>query len=67
MNDMDELEKRIGGSGRLGKRRADPVTVRFAGGHPPYGPIATAGEPECEYEAGPRGLALLALRLPALG
>ena len=42
----------VGGSGRIGKRRADPVTVQFAGGHTPYGPIA----------AGDRGIRYFTLR-----
>jgi len=29
----------VGGSGRVGKRRADPVTVQYAGANTPYGPI----------------------------
>lgn len=29
----------VGGSGRVGKRRADPMTVQYAGANTPYGPI----------------------------
>jgi hypothetical protein len=29
----------IGGGGRVGKLRADPLTVQYAGGNTPYGPI----------------------------
>ena len=39
-HETNQFQVFVGGSGRLGKRRADPVTVQFAGGHTPYGPIA---------------------------
>lgn len=29
----------VGGGGRLGKKRVDPLTVQYAGGDTPYGPI----------------------------
>jgi hypothetical protein len=29
----------VGGGGRVGKLRADPLTVQYAGGNTPYGPI----------------------------
>ena len=29
----------VGGSGKVGKIRTDPVTVQYAGAHTPYGPI----------------------------
>ncbi len=29
----------VGGGGTVGKARTDPVTVQYAGGHTPYGPI----------------------------
>ena len=47
-HETNQFQVFVGGSGRLGKRRADPVTVQFAGGHTPYGPIA-AGERGVEY------------------
>lgn len=34
----------VGGSGKVGKLRADPVTVQYAGGHTPYGPIVAGDE-----------------------
>lgn len=39
-HETNQFQVFVGGSGRLGKLRADPVTVQFAGGHTPYGPIA---------------------------
>ena len=39
-HETNQFQVFVGGSGRIGKRRADPVTVQFAGGHTPYGPIA---------------------------
>ena len=39
-HETNQFQVFVGGSARLGKRRADPVTVQFAGGHTPYGPIA---------------------------
>ena len=39
-HETNQFQVFVGGTGRLGKRRADPVTVQFAGGHTPYGPIA---------------------------
>jgi hypothetical protein len=33
----------VGGSGRVGKLRADPVTVQYAGANTPYGPIHAEG------------------------
>ena len=39
-HETNQFQVFVGGSGRLGKRRADPVTVQFAGGHTPYGPIS---------------------------
>ena len=38
----------VGGGGRVGKLRADPLTVQYAGGHTVYGPIA-AGEDGVRY------------------
>ncbi len=34
----------VAGGGTVGKLRADPVTVQYAGGHTPYGPIHAEGE-----------------------
>ena len=34
----------VGGGGRVGKLRADPLTVQYAGGHTPYGPIFAEAE-----------------------
>ena len=42
-HETNQFQVFVGGSGSLGKRRADPVTVQFAGGHTPYGPIAAEG------------------------
>ena len=47
-HETNQFQVFVGGSGRLGKRRADPVTVQFAGGHTPYGPIA-AGDRGIQY------------------
>ena len=55
-HETNQFQVFVGGSGRLGKRRADPVTVQFAGGHTPYGPIA----------AEDRGIQYFTLR-PGLG
>ncbi len=38
----------VGGGGKVGKIRTDPVTVQYAGGHTPYGPI-TAEERGIDY------------------
>ena len=47
-HETNQFQVFVGGSGRLGKRRADPVTVQFAGGHTPYGPI-TAEDRGIQY------------------
>lgn len=47
-HETNQFQVFVGGSGRLGKHPADPVTVQFAGGHTPYGPI-TAGERGVQY------------------
>lgn len=47
-HETNQFQVFVGGSGRIGKRRADPVTVQFAGGHTPYGPIA-AGDRGIQY------------------
>jgi len=38
----------VGGGGQVGKIRTDPVTVQYAGGHTPYGPI-TAEDRGIDY------------------
>ncbi|MDX1433162.1 MAG: hypothetical protein R3286_12010 [Gammaproteobacteria bacterium] len=38
----------VGGSGRLGKKRLRPLSVQFAAGHTPYGPIV-AGDDGVRY------------------
>ena len=47
-HETNQFQVFVGGSGRIGKRPADPVTVQFAGGHTPYGPI-TAGDRGIQY------------------
>ena len=39
-HETNQFQVFVGGTGRIGRRRADPVTIQFAGGHTPYGPIA---------------------------
>ena len=34
----------VGGGGTVGKLRADPLTVQYAGANTPYGPITAEGE-----------------------
>ena len=47
-HETNQFQVFVGGSGRLGKLPTDPVTVQFAGGHTPYGPIA-AGDRGIQY------------------
>ncbi len=38
-HETNQFQVFVAGSGRMGKKPANPVTVQFAGGHTPYGPI----------------------------
>ena len=49
---VDQFQVFVGGSGRIGKRSADPVTVHFTKAQTPYGPLA----------AGPDGLSYIVVR-----
>ena len=51
-HETNQFQVFVHGSGRLGKRSADPLSVQFAGGHTPYGPIV----------AGDRGIKYFTLR-----
>lgn len=42
-HEVNQFQVFVGGDGRLGKKAAGPMTVQYAGGHTPYGPIE-AGE-----------------------
>ena len=43
-HDTDQFQVFVAGAASFGKHRVEPVTVHYAGGHTPYGPIVTAGE-----------------------
>jgi len=43
-HETNQFQVFVGGSGRMGKMPAKPVTVQFAGGHTPYGPIVAFDE-----------------------
>lgn len=43
-HDTDQYQVFINGSAVFGKKPIGPLTVHFAGGHTPYGPILTQGE-----------------------
>jgi hypothetical protein len=43
-HDTDQYQVFIHGNARFGKKPIGPVTVHFAGGHTPYGPILTENE-----------------------
>jgi len=47
-HETDQFQVFVEGSGRMGKKPVDPVTVQFAAGHTPYGPIV-AGEAGIRY------------------
>jgi hypothetical protein len=47
-HEVNQFQVFVGGDGRMGKRPAGPVTVQYASGHTPYGPIA-AGEAGVSY------------------
>jgi len=38
-HECDQFQVVVGGSGRVGKRQARPLTVQYANAHTPYGPI----------------------------
>lgn len=47
-HEVDQFQVFVGGDGRIGKHDARPVSVHFAAGHTPYGPIV-AGESGVSY------------------
>jgi hypothetical protein len=51
-HEVNQFQVFVAGSGKFGKKDAAPLTVHYAGGHTPYGPIA----------AGPQGVSYFTLR-----
>jgi len=47
-HEVNQFQVFVGGNGKMGKQEAQPVTVHYAGGHTPYGPI-TAGDAGVQY------------------
>lgn len=47
-HETNQFQVFVGGSGRFGKKPAVPLTVQYASGHTPYGPI-TAGDDGVVY------------------
>ncbi len=47
-HEVDQFQVFVGGDGRIGKHDAAPISVHFAAGHTPYGPIA-AGDKGVTY------------------
>ena len=47
-HETDQFQVFVAGCGRFGKKSAGPLTVQFAAGHTPYGPIV-AGEEGVQY------------------
>ena len=47
-HEVNQFQVFVDGDGKLGKNSAGPLTVQFAGGHTPYGPIA-AGDKGVTY------------------
>jgi len=47
-HETNQFQVFVGGSGRFGKKPAVPVTVQYASGHTPYGPIV-AGDDGVQY------------------
>jgi hypothetical protein len=47
-HEVNQFQVFVGGSARLGKHVAGPLTVQYAGAHSPYGPI-TAGDAGVTY------------------
>jgi hypothetical protein len=47
-HEVNQFQVFVGGTGKMGKQEAQPVTVHYAGGHTPYGPI-TAGDEGVQY------------------
>ena len=43
-HDTDQFQVFVAGAASFGKHRVEPLTVHYAGGHTPYGPIVTAEE-----------------------
>ena len=43
-HEVDQFQVVVGGSGRIGKFPAKPITVQYANGHTPYGPVVADGE-----------------------
>ena len=47
-HETNQFQVFVGGSGHFGKKQAMPLTVQYASGHTPYGPIV-AGDEGIEY------------------
>jgi hypothetical protein len=47
-HETDQFQVFVGGHGRFGKKPIEPLTVQYASGHTPYGPIV-AGEDGLRY------------------
>jgi hypothetical protein len=43
-HEVNQFQVVVGGGGRMGKKAADPLTVQYANGHSPYGPIVAGAE-----------------------
>jgi len=43
-HEVNQFQVFVGGNGRMGKRPAGPITVQYANGHTPYGPIVAGDE-----------------------
>jgi len=43
-HEVNQFQVFVGGSGRMGKKAAGPLTVQYAGEHTPYGPIVAGDE-----------------------
>lgn len=47
-HEVNQFQVFVGGGGKIGKHEAAPVSVHYANGHTPYGPI-TAGDDGVQY------------------
>jgi hypothetical protein len=47
-HEVNQFQVIVGGAGKLGKQDAEPLTIHYAGGHTPYGPII-AGDAGVTY------------------
>ncbi len=48
-HETNQFQVVVSGSGRIGKYEAAAITVQYANGHTPYGPIAAGAEGICYY------------------